>query len=99
MRLVGSAESNLQQAIKQRFFQRFFMAGQPVELWENPLLPFGCSVQDLEAYCVNARWDLLFNAIVIVCNASNEWDDDEPMRPGNRCLWAGEPGAPPEAGH
>lgn len=96
LRQVGSAESKLQQLIDR---QRFFVAGQPVELWENPRLPFGCTVQDLEAYCVNARWDLLFNAIVIVCNASHESDDDEPIRPGNRCLWAGEPGAPPDVGH
>ena len=44
--------------------QRFFVAGQAVELWENPLLPFGCALNDLESYCLNARWDLLFNAIV-----------------------------------
>ena len=96
MREVGSAESKLQQLTNR---QRFFVAGQPVELWENPRLPFGCSLQDLEAYCTNAHWDLLFNAIMIVCNASQEADDDERVGPGNRCAWAGEPGAPPHAGH
>lgn len=68
--------------------QRFFVSGQAVELWENPRLPFGCGLQELESYCLHARWDLLFNAIVIVCNASQETDDDEPIRPSNRCLWA-----------
>ena len=79
--------------------QRFFVAGQAVELWENPLLPFGCALNDLESYCLNARWDLLFNAIVIVCNASQDAEDDEPIRPTDRCLWAGGPGAPPGVGH
>jgi hypothetical protein len=68
--------------------QRFFVAGQAVELWENPRLPFGCGLQELETYCLHARWDLLFNAIVIVCNASQEADDDQPIRSTNRCLWA-----------
>jgi hypothetical protein len=96
LRKVAGPETKLQQQTNP---QRFFVAGQAVELWEDPQLPFGCALNDLESYCLNARWDLLFNAIVIVCNASHEAEDDEPIRPTNRCLWAGGPGAPPGVGH
>jgi hypothetical protein len=67
--------------------ERFFVAGQPVELWEDPRLPFGCGFTDLEAYCLNARWDLLFNAIVLACLAHQD-ADEEMLRPSPRCVWA-----------
>ena len=66
--------------------QRFFVAGQAVELWEDPQLPFGCAFTDLESYCLNARWELLFNAIVLACLA--HLDDDELRRPSSHWAWA-----------
>ena len=57
--------------------RQFFVAGQPVELWEDSRLPFGCGFTDLEAYCLNARWELLFNAIVLACLARLDADEDE----------------------
>lgn len=65
--------------------QRFFVAGQPVELWEDPRLPFGCAFDDLETYCMSSRWELLFNAIVLACLALQESEDEDVRRPPN---WA-----------
>lgn len=81
-----ASERKLQQHINP---QRFFVAGQAVELWEDPRLPFGCGFHDLEAYCLNARWDLLFNAIVIACLARQDAEEEESSPPSPRCAWAG----------
>lgn len=66
---------------------RFYVKGQQVELWENPQYPFGTTVSDMERYCINARWDLLFNAVVIVCLASCEHDEDEDSSIPERTPW------------
>jgi len=68
--------------------QRFYVAGEPVELWEDPRLPFGCAFTDLEAYCLGARWELLFNAIVLACLARLDADEDELRRPAPQWEWA-----------
>ncbi|HEY8516731.1 MAG TPA: hypothetical protein VIS07_14580 [Candidatus Binatia bacterium] len=66
--------------------QRFYVAGQQIELWEHPDLPFGCALNDLEAYCLNARWELLFNAMVLAALALQE-DEDTGSAP-TRFAWA-----------
>lgn len=65
--------------------QRLFVAGQQLEIWENPALPFGCALNDLESYCLNARWILLFNAMVLAAGALQ--DDEAPTAPA-RFAWA-----------
>ncbi len=82
--VVAAAENKLQPHTNA---QRFFVAGQAVELWEDPQLPFGCGFTELEAYCLNSRWDLLFNAIVLACLAHQDEDDEAPRR-SPRCAWA-----------
>lgn len=66
----------------------FFVAGQPLELWEDPRLPFGCAFADLETYCLNSRWDLLFNAIVLACLSRIDQDEEEAKRRQPRWSWA-----------
>jgi|SoiMethySBSTD1v2_1073268.scaffolds.fasta_scaffold109903_4 hypothetical protein len=43
----------------------YYVAGEPIELWENSDAPFGWSVSDLETYATTERWELLFNALVL----------------------------------
>ncbi|KKU85684.1 MAG: hypothetical protein A3F26_00325 [Candidatus Ryanbacteria bacterium RIFCSPHIGHO2_12_FULL_47_12b] len=43
----------------------FYVSGQPVELWENPVVPFGWTQDDIEAYAAINDWELLFNALAI----------------------------------
>lgn len=46
--------------------QRFYLAGEPIELWEDPELPFRCTPEDLRDYAVRGDWVLLFNALTLV---------------------------------
>lgn len=68
--------------------QRFFVAGEAIELWEDPQLPFGLAFDDLEAYCLGSRWELLFNAIVLACLSRLDADEDELRRPSPPWAWA-----------
>ncbi len=43
----------------------YYVAGQAVELWENPETPFGWGEEDLAAYAKDGRWEFLFNALVL----------------------------------
>ena len=43
----------------------YYISGQPVELWEDPTIPFGWGPDDLAAYATERRWGLLFNALVL----------------------------------
>lgn len=82
--------------------RRFFFAGQSVELWEDPRRPFGCTPHDLEAYCLAARWELLFNAIMIACDACVGADDTAAALRVARCAWVGgerSPASEDEPGH
>jgi hypothetical protein len=45
--------------------RRFYVSGQPVELWENNELPFGWTRDDMEGYAAQGEWELLFNALVL----------------------------------
>ena len=45
--------------------RRFYVSGQPVELWENSELPFGWTRDDMETYAASGEWELLFNALVL----------------------------------
>jgi hypothetical protein len=45
--------------------RRFFVSGQPVELWENSDLPFGWTREEIEDYAAEGEWVLLFNALVL----------------------------------
>jgi hypothetical protein len=80
----GSALSNALHSAR----QCFFVAGQPIELWEDPRLPFGCSFTDLEAYCQGSRWELLFNAIVLACLSRLDEDDDGTPQAQPHWSWA-----------
>lgn len=66
----------------------FFVAGEAIELWEDPQLPFGCAFTDLEAYCLSSRWELLFNAIVLACLSRLDEDDEEAKQSHPRWSWA-----------
>lgn len=45
--------------------RRFYLSGQAVELWEDELLPFGWTQDDLQEYADRGKWELLFNALVL----------------------------------
>lgn len=45
--------------------RRFYLSGQAVELWEDELLPFGWTRDDLQDYADRGEWELLFNALVL----------------------------------
>jgi hypothetical protein len=68
--------------------QCFFVAGEAIELWEDPRLPFGCAFTDLEAYFLTSRWELLFNAIVLACLSRLDEDEDERQQRRPRWSWA-----------
>ena len=50
--------------------KRFFVSGQPFEIWENPDHPFGWTPRDLSIYENNAEWELLFNALITAIQIS-----------------------------
>ncbi|MEW6273186.1 MAG: hypothetical protein AB1689_28235 [Thermodesulfobacteriota bacterium] len=68
--------------------QRLFVAGQQIEFWEHPDLPFGCALNDLETYCLNARWELLFNAMVLAALALQEDEEEQTALGPTRFAWA-----------
>ena len=68
--------------------QCFFVAGEAIELWEDPRLPFGCAFTDLRDYCLSSRWELLFNAIVLACLSRLDEDDEERQQSRPRWSWA-----------
>lgn len=68
--------------------QRFFVAGQQIELWEHPDLPFGCALNDLESYCLSARWELLFNAMILAALALQEDEEERTALGPTRFAWA-----------
>ncbi len=74
--------------------QRLFVNGQQLEIWENPALPFGCGLNDLETYCLNARWILLFNAMILAAVALQD-DDDAGSNTPPRFAWAFGPATAP----
>jgi len=45
--------------------KRMFVAGQLVELWEDPEMAFGWGRDDLERYADREQWVLLFNAMML----------------------------------
>jgi hypothetical protein len=45
--------------------RRFYVSGQPVELWEDSDNPFGWTRDDMEGYAAHGEWELLFNALVL----------------------------------
>lgn len=68
--------------------RQFFVAGEALELWEDPQLPFGLTFDDLEAYCLGSRWELLFNAIVLACLSRIDADEDDLRHPAPPWAWA-----------
>lgn len=44
---------------------RFYLAGEPLELWEDPALPFRCTPEDMRDYAMRGKWILLFNALAM----------------------------------
>jgi len=44
----------------------FFLAGEPLELWEDPELPFRCTPEEIRNYAMRGNWILLFNALAMV---------------------------------
>jgi len=45
--------------------RRIFVAGQLVEYWEHPEVPFGWAREDLQGYADRGEWVLLFNAVLL----------------------------------
>src|SRR5258705_13062999 len=45
--------------------KRIFVAGQLVEYWENPDVPFGWTPGAVQDYVDRNDWTLLFNALVL----------------------------------
>jgi hypothetical protein len=43
----------------------YYISGQPVELWEDPSIPFGWGPEELSVYAHQRQWGLLFNALVL----------------------------------
>lgn len=77
--------------------ERLFVAGQQIEVWENPELPFGCALTDLETYCLDARWELLFNAMVLAASAMQEENEGvQALQAPARFAWAAGDGFLPE---
>jgi hypothetical protein len=53
----------------------YFVAGQSVELWEDPEQPFGWGPEEMAAYAADGRWSLLFNALVLSSLLDPRTDD------------------------
>lgn len=49
---------------------REYVAGQLVELWEDPDRPFGWAAADLQGYVDCKAWVTLFNAVVLTAGHS-----------------------------
>ncbi|MBM4270329.1 MAG: hypothetical protein FJ144_27605 [Deltaproteobacteria bacterium] len=49
---------------------RFFIGGEPFEIWENPDVPFGNEREDIDGYADRGQWTLLWNALVLTTTAS-----------------------------
>jgi hypothetical protein len=47
-------------------YRRFYLAGEPIEMWEDPDLPFRCTPDDFNAWATNGDWVLLFNALAMM---------------------------------
>ena len=43
-----------------------FVAGQPLEYWEDSDIAFGWTREDIQAYADRGEWVLLFNAIFLI---------------------------------
>lgn len=52
--------------------QRLFLAGELVEVWEDPERPFRCTDEEMELYAEGGRWILLFNALVLSAGPRRE---------------------------
>jgi hypothetical protein len=50
---------------------RTYVAGQLVEIWEDPDRPFGCAAADLQDYVGREAWVTLFNAVVLTAGLSS----------------------------
>lgn len=46
--------------------QRFYVAGEPVEYWEDPDVTFDCTPEQLRGYAQQGSWVLLFNALAMM---------------------------------
>lgn len=45
--------------------RRFFVSGEPFEVWENPEVGFDSDQARVDGYARRGRWDLVFNALVL----------------------------------
>src|SRR5690242_4392906 len=45
--------------------RRVYISGEQVEIWENPVLPFRCTQEEINGYAEHENWVLLFNALVL----------------------------------
>jgi hypothetical protein len=46
-------------------YQRFYLSGESLELWEDPDLPFRCTPEEMREYAARGQWELLFNALML----------------------------------
>lgn len=52
-------------AVSKSARRRFFVSGEPFEVWENPEAVFRSGKAQVESYARRGRWDLVFNALVL----------------------------------
>ena len=52
-------------AIQRQDRRWLWIGGRPVEIWENPALPFRCTQEEINGYAEHEAWVLLFNALVL----------------------------------
>ncbi len=50
--------------------RRVFVDGVPIEVWDNPDVPFGVSAEDLHSYYADSDWVALFNAITLAAGGA-----------------------------
>ena len=46
--------------------RRIWVAGRPIDIWENPQDSFGWTMHDIHAYARAEHWERLFNALVLL---------------------------------
>lgn len=49
---------------------RVLFSGQVIEIWDDPVAPFGCDRESLERYAASGDWVMLFNALALLTSPS-----------------------------
>jgi hypothetical protein len=46
--------------------QRFYVDGEPIELWEDPEVQLGCTPEEIRSYVQAGDWVHAFNALTLI---------------------------------